>query len=248
MMSFDIAFLDVVKVDNDKINVDIVLFELNSCCSDTELCISNLICAHGLESNDVLLSREDIISHLLNGQCASQEKPGCSQIARAVQSPIRMAIMVTEEILARCECKQIQLDDLRMYCSAIGMATTRQPEYAILMQKLKTRCNTLRPLLKCDRLETALNTEGLGKQSLQYLSAQHNLDSNPTHNVDSMQTTIVDHISSGGCKASTSSLCDSIENETLKHIPYLIRAVHLSVDRNLSPGICRLSALMLVLI
>ncbi len=88
-----------------------------------------------------------------------------------------MVLTITETIVVRCECKQTSLNELRAYCSSIGVTTTQQPEFTVLTQKLKTRRSALRPLLNCDGLETIFSgVETLGKQSLQHLSTQHNLD------------------------------------------------------------------------
>ena len=93
-----------------------------------------------------------------------------------------MALTVTEVIVIHCKCKQISLGNLCMYCSAIGITMTKQPEYIVLAQKLKTRCTTLWPLPSCDGLKTILcRVKTLGKQSLQHLTSQHNLNANPAH-------------------------------------------------------------------
>ena len=170
--------------------------------------------------DDAPLTREDVILHFLNGQCASRKAPGCSEVAHAVRSPIRLALTITETIVIRCERKQIPLDDLRRCCSAIGMTTTRRPEYEILTQKLKTRCNALRPLLDCDELDKILcGVETMAKQALQHLCIQHDLDVDPKCNAESMKTTIVDHVASGGCQASTSSLCSAANDEYHEKAP-----------------------------
>jgi hypothetical protein len=180
----------------------------NSCTNDPNFDMPAFFAIHGMEPDDVSLTREDVISHFLNGQCVNRKAPGCSEAAHAVRSPIAMALIVTEAIVARCEHKQITLDDLHVYCAAIGLTTTHRPEYTILMQKLKIRCNALRPLLSCDGLDTLFcGVETLTKRSLQCLSTQHELDVDPECDIDSMKTAVVDHITSGGCQASTSSLC-----------------------------------------
>jgi hypothetical protein len=106
-------------------------------------------------------------------------RKGCREVAHEVRSPIKTALATTEAAVVSCERKQIlSLGELRACCSAVGplfpdgVASTRQLEYGILMQKLKTMCNGLRPLLDCERLERILcGIEDLGRQSLQYLSA-----------------------------------------------------------------------------
>jgi hypothetical protein len=193
--------------------MDIILCQLNSCCNNPEFDVSKFFATHGIE-DDVSLSREDVMAHFLNGQCATRKTPGCSEVVHVTQSPIKMALMVTEAIVAHCGHSQISLNDLRVFCSSIGVTTTQRPEYMCLVQKLKTRCNALRPLLNCNTLDTTLSgIESLGKQSLQHLSIQHDLDVNTQHDADSLKTDIVDHVTSGGCQASSSSLCMSIGDE-----------------------------------
>lgn len=187
---------------------------MNSCCNDPTFDISAFFGVHGVESDGTPRNCEDVISHFLNGQCGSRQAPGCSEVACAVKSPIKIALTVTEAIIVHCERKQIPPIDLRTYCSAIGVTTTQRPEYAILVQKLRARCNALRPLLECDKLEAVFcGIETLGKQSLQHLNIQHNVNIDSECDVDSMKTAIVDHITSGGCRASTSSLCRSVDDE-----------------------------------
>ncbi|KAF9786787.1 hypothetical protein BJ322DRAFT_1217792 [Thelephora terrestris] len=205
---------DVQTLDNDSTDIDTMLFQMNSCCNDPIFDAPAFFAAHGMESDEVPLTREDVLSHFLNGQCASRKAPGCYEVARAVTSPVKISLMITEAIVVRCGRKQIPLSDLRVYCSAIGVTTTKRPEHTFLSQKLKTRCNTLRPLLNCDGLETTLSgIENLGKHSLQHLSAQHEVKIDPENDIDSARTSVVDHITSGGCQASSSSLCISIDNE-----------------------------------
>ena len=191
-----------------------MLWKLDSCVNDPNFDMSAFFAAHGMESFDTSLTREDVISHFLNGQCVARDAPGCLEVSCGVRSPIKMALMVTESIVARCKRKQIAEEDLPVYCSAIGVTTTRRPEYTVLTRKLKTRCNALRPLLNCDELDAALcGVESLGKQSLQCLCYQHNLNVGADCEVDPMKSTVFDHVASGGCGASTSSLCASIDNE-----------------------------------
>ena len=211
---FSPLFSDTQVPRDDSIDVDIILSKLNLCCNDPNFDLSTFFVTHGVDSDDESLTYEDVVSHFLNGQCAGRNAPGCSEVARSVRSPIKMALTITETIVVRCERKQIPLNELRAYCSSIGVTTTQRPEYTALTQKLKTRCNALRPLLNCDGLETIFcGVETLGKQSLQHLSTQHNLDVDPEHDTDSMKATVVDHITSGGCQASTSGLCASIDDE-----------------------------------
>ena len=206
--------LSVDKEIDDSINVNLVLSTLNSCSKDVNFDISTFFSIHGVESDDLLLTREDVISHFFNGQCASRKSPGCSEVARGVRSPIKMALTVTETIIVRCEHKQITPEELRTFCSAIGVMTLQRPEYITLTERLRSRCNALRPLLGCDGLDKVFcGVETLGKQSLQCLGTQHNLSVDPACDTDAIKTTIIDHIISGGCQASTSSLCLSVGDD-----------------------------------
>jgi hypothetical protein len=204
----NVCFLaDTRPLCDDSIDVDVVLSKLNQCSSDPNFDLRAFFAAHAVKF-DVSLTCEDVMSHFLNGQCVGQKAPRCHEVAHDVRSPTKMALATTEAVVVSCERKQISLDKLRVCCSVVGVATTRQPEYAIPMQKLNTRCNALRPLLDCDGLETIFcGVEDLGKQSLQYLSAQHNLNADPERDADFMKVTVLDHITSGECQASTSSLC-----------------------------------------
>ena len=140
---------------DDSIDVDMIFSELNLCYNDPTFDQSAFFA--------VRLTREDVMSHFLNSQCAGRKAPGSSEVARGVQSAIRMALTVTETFVVSCERKLISLEELRACCSAIGVTTTQRPEYTVLTQKLKTRCNALQPLLKCDGLETILRgVETLG--------------------------------------------------------------------------------------
>ena len=201
---------------NDLIDVDIILSKLNSCTNDPDFDLPSFSTCHGVKNDDVPLTHEDVISHFLNGQCVERKAPGRPEVTHGVRSPVKMALTITETIVTQCECKQILLDDLRVWCSAIGVTTThtQRPEYAILMQKLKTRCNALRPLLNCDGLDTIFcGVETLGKQSLQHLGVQHNVNANSNCDADSAKTAIIDHVTPGGCQASTSSLCTLVNDE-----------------------------------
>ena len=93
---------------DDMIDVDLVLSILNSC-FHAEFDVPAFFRNHGLEFDEVPLTREDIVSHLLNGQCASRRAPGCSEVACAVRSPIKIALAVTEYYRER---KRISLGDL----------------------------------------------------------------------------------------------------------------------------------------
>ena len=196
------------------IDVNIILSKLNSCTNDPDFDLFSFFTCHGVENDDVPLTCEDVILHFLNGQCVERKAPGCSEVTHGVQSPIKMALTITETIVTQCECKQILLDDLHVWCSAIGVTATQRPEYATLVQKLKIRCNALWPLLNCDGLDTIFcGVETLGKQSLQHLGVQHNVNVNSNCNANSTKTAIIDHVTSGGCRASTSSLCTLVNDK-----------------------------------
>jgi len=210
----DLFSVDTHLLSNESIDIDIILETLNLCSNDLNFDPSTFLATHGVDSEDVPLTREDVISHFMNGECAGRRAPGCSEVARGVRSPIKMALTITEAIVVQCDRNRISLDDLRMYCSAIGVTTTRRPEYPFLTQQLTTRCNGLRPLLNCDGLDTILcGIETMGKKSLQHLSTQHDLCIDPKYDADSTRTLIVDHITSGGCQASTSGLCSTVNDE-----------------------------------
>lgn len=137
------TFTDVQDVDDDHVDVNIVLWKLNSCSNDQSFDTSAFFAIHDMEPDDVPLTREDIMSHFLNGQCASRKAPGCREVSHNVRSPIKMALVVTEEIIARCERNEISADDLHSYCSAIGVTTTQRPEFPFLIRKLKSRRDAL---------------------------------------------------------------------------------------------------------
>ena len=121
-----------------------------------------------MDIDDVPLTHvhEDVTLHFPNDQCASRSV-GCSDVARTIRSPIKMVIAITETVVVCCERKQMSLNVLWACCFAIELITTQRPEYTVLIQKLKTRCNSLRPLPNCDELGTILcGVETLGTQSL----------------------------------------------------------------------------------
>lgn len=56
----------------------------------------------------------------------------------------------------------------------------------------------LRPPSNCNGLETiTCSFKTLGKQSLQHLDGQHNLNVNPEHGIDTVKAVVVNHIMSG---------------------------------------------------
>ena len=74
--------------------------------------------------------------------------------------------------------------------------------------------------MNCDQLDTSLcGIDDLGKQSLQHLSAQHDLNVDPGQNVECAKEAVTSHMTSGGCQASTSSLCISIDDEYQERNP-----------------------------
>lgn len=69
-------------------------------------------------------------------------------------------------------------------------------------------------LLNFNKLEDTLTgVKTLGKQSLQHLSVQHSLVVDLEDGANTMKAAVVDHVTLGRCKASTSSLCMLIEGE-----------------------------------
>jgi hypothetical protein len=69
---------------NDSIDVDIVLSKLNQCFNDPNFDLPAFFTTHGVDSDDMSLTHEDVMSHFLNGQCAGRKSPGCSEVARGV--------------------------------------------------------------------------------------------------------------------------------------------------------------------
>ena len=104
-MTFILA--DVCNPADAAVGVDLMLSILNSCCNDAKFDISAFFVNHDIVSGEVTLTREDVVSHVLNGQCASRKAPGCSEVMHAVQSPVRIALTITETIITCCERKQI---------------------------------------------------------------------------------------------------------------------------------------------
>ena len=50
-------------IDDDSIDVDLVLSKLYSCSKDAHFDISAFFAIRGMESDDLLLTREDVVSH-----------------------------------------------------------------------------------------------------------------------------------------------------------------------------------------
>ena len=67
-------FADEPALSDDSIDVDIILFKLNSCCNDPGFDASAFFFICGVGSDDVLLTRKDAMFHFLNGQCASRSQ------------------------------------------------------------------------------------------------------------------------------------------------------------------------------
>ena len=96
------------------------------------------------------LAGKDVISHILNGQCASLKSPGCSEVAHKVQSPIRIALTVTEALVVRCERGRVSLDELHTYCTAIGVTTDQRPEFtALIVSSIRPRIPLMIACLAC---------------------------------------------------------------------------------------------------
>lgn len=171
---------------------------------------------HGMDTEDLLLDESDVISHLMNGCCATHSTNGCTEVSRGVKSPVRMAITVTQIVIDACLRGQLSVECLRMICSTVGIKPDcGRRESENLIKKLKLRCKDLQPLLTQTELRNIFQTiEGLGKRSLQQLAIQHQLNLNDqTSNINSIRAQIVDHISSGSCQASGSGLCTSFQDE-----------------------------------
>jgi hypothetical protein len=71
------TFTDAPEPGDDSIDIDIVLSTLNSCCNDPGFNASEFFAIHNAGFDDAPLNREDVMSHLLNGQCANKTTPGC---------------------------------------------------------------------------------------------------------------------------------------------------------------------------
>ena len=92
-----------------------------------------------------------------------------------------MVLTVTKAVVIQCKHGRVsRVDELRAYCNATGVTSDQRLEYTVLVQKLT-----------------------LGKGAPHYLGIQHNLDIDPKCDADSTKYMIVDHITSGGCQAST---------------------------------------------
>ena len=170
-----------------------------------------------MDTEDLLLDESDVISHLVNGYCASHSANGCTEVSRGVRSPVRMAITVTQIVIDAHLRGQLSVENLRMICTAVGIQPDHhRQESDNLIKKLKLQCKDLQPLLTQTELRNIFGTvEGLGKWPLQQLAVQHqlSLDDDQTGNIDSIRAQIIDHISSGSCQASGSSLCTSFRDE-----------------------------------
>jgi hypothetical protein len=92
-----VAFADA-QVDEDHVDVNIVLWKLNSCFNNQSFDTSAFSAIHDMEPDDMLLTRENVMSHFLNGRCASRKAPGCSELSHSVRSPVKMALAVTLKI------------------------------------------------------------------------------------------------------------------------------------------------------
>ena len=168
-----------------------------------------------MDVSDPLLDKSDAISHLMNGYCANHATAACAEVSRHVRSPVKMAIVVAEIVINGYCRRQLSSENLRTICSAVGIKPDcRQREGDRLAKKLKLRCKDLQPLLNCAGLENVFGTiEELGKRSLQELAIQHQLDPHEarTGDTNDIRTRLVDHVSSGGCQASGSGLCPSVQ-------------------------------------
>ena len=100
----NVCFLaDTRTLCADAIDVDNVLSKLNQCSSDPKFDLHAFFTAHAVEFDDVSLTREDVMSHFLNGQCAGRKAPGCHEVAHDVRYPVGMALATTEAVVVSCE-------------------------------------------------------------------------------------------------------------------------------------------------
>ena len=178
--------------------------------------VSAFFVAHGMDVDDPLLDKTDAISHLMNGYCANHATPACSEVSRRVRSPVKLAIAITEIVIDGYSRRDLSSQNLRTICSAVGIRPnlTNKQEGDSFVKKLRLRCEDLQPLLNCVELESIFGTiETLGKRSLQELSVQHQirLNKTQTRDINKVRAQLVDHISSGDCRASGSGLCASVQ-------------------------------------
>ena len=106
---------DPGEFDDCSVGIDIVLSKLNLCSNESSFDVSGFFATHGVDFGDVLLTCDDVVLHFINDQFASRNVPWCSGVAWANRSPIKVALTITEAIVARCNRKEIEFKGLRMY-------------------------------------------------------------------------------------------------------------------------------------
>lgn len=62
--------------DDCVVDIDVVLSKLNLCSNESNFNVSDFFAIHGIYSGDVSLTRDDVVSHFMNGQCAGRNVPG----------------------------------------------------------------------------------------------------------------------------------------------------------------------------
>jgi len=216
VLRFGNLLLDRSHFRNHSVDAELVLSLLNQYLDNSIVDVSTFLVAHGMDVEDPLLDKSDVISHLMNGCCANHSTDACREVSRRVKSPVKMAITVTKIIINAYGQGQLSSENLRSVCSAVGIKPDRRrPESANLVDKLNSRCKDLQPLLNGTGLENIFSmVEELGKRSLQQLAIQHQLGmrNRRADNADDIRTQLVNHISSGGCQASGSGLCASFQD------------------------------------
>ena len=170
--------------------------------------------AHGMDIDDVVSDKSDVICHLMNGYCANRATPACAEVSQHARSPVRMAIVVTEIVIDGYSRGELSTEYLRAVCSAVGIKPDMQRrEGPNLIKKLELRCKNLQALVDGTALEQIFSTiEKLGKRSLRELCTQHGLRPK-TEDLDSMKSELIDHISSGDCQSSDSASCSSFRGD-----------------------------------
>lgn len=191
---------------------------LNECLyHDPTIDTPTVLTAHGIDPDDPLLDKSDVISHLMNGFCANHTTPACTEISRRIRSPVKMAIAIAEIVINGYRQGQVSARHFRDVCSAIGIKPYKHREGGPnLIKKLELRCKDLQPLLNCTDLDNIFSTiEGLGKRSPKELVVQHQVDLYGTHGVsiDDLKTQLVDHICSASCESSMTGLCASFHGD-----------------------------------
>ena len=61
--------------DDCSIGINIVSSKLNLCSNESKFNVSELFAFRGIDFGDAPLTRDDVVLHLTNGQCASRNVP-----------------------------------------------------------------------------------------------------------------------------------------------------------------------------